>query len=510
MALHISCLPDNVLTYIFEFLDNEERLNACLVCKDWLQTVNCHQLLWDIRLEFVEEIDGPALIHMTRRFEQFVFRNIAIDNFVIEFLSKYCRQMVKLTLIDCNLHEECQFRFLNNILKCDNLNALYIRRSNVVPLFASLPKVTTLVLDLYDGMTDYVLCDLSRCLLKVERLVLFDLTADERIMTRPKKRRFNPEEICPLNFKFSFESVKKFIQKQSKTLKRLDLSNTGFSSDNVITISKIKDLKLDSIAFPPTTHALVVKEFCENQSSLTYVDFSVHYFMANDAVRIVCKCLPNLKKLKFCAPSDLNNSIIEIFRLKHLSVLNLFGRTFISERIYREAFLNLKTNKLVYLNLAKSQISDDSLFKLLKFNPDIRTLILDKTKLSNKTLNMICKNLIQIEKLSIAKCKAISDSGLTGEIECYSDSSTPTPLSNLKHLRFLNLSGNSLITNRGCMKAMKFLELEYLLLRGCDGLKLTKNFVSKLKGQNPRAKFFFNVIEENFDDSLYGHLQYAL
>ncbi|GFR21037.1 hypothetical protein TNCT_568181 [Trichonephila clavata] len=103
---------------------------------------------------------------------------------------------------------------------------------------------------------------------------------------------------------------------------------------------------------------------------------------------------------------------------------------------------------------------------------------------------MICQNLIHLEYLILESCPTISDSGLTGEFEDYSDSITPTPLSNLKYLTELNLTQNNLITNQGCIKAIRLRKLANLSLIACRGLILNNDFEMELKKQNPSLRNF--------------------
>ncbi|GFQ75948.1 hypothetical protein TNCT_132021 [Trichonephila clavata] len=103
---------------------------------------------------------------------------------------------------------------------------------------------------------------------------------------------------------------------------------------------------------------------------------------------------------------------------------------------------------------------------------------------------MICQKLTLLECLILESCTTISDSGLTGEFKNYSDSITPTPLSNLKYLKKLSLRGNYLITNRGCLKAIRFPELKFLFLKDCHGLIFNDDFLMELRRQNPCLRHF--------------------
>ncbi|GFQ94896.1 hypothetical protein TNCT_254271 [Trichonephila clavata] len=205
----------------------------------------------------------------------------------------------------------------------------------------------------------------------------------------------------------------------------------------------------------------------------------------DNTVSAVCKCLQHLQELILFNQQKIDKCIIEIFQLQNLVKLDLSYCRNISQFSYQEAVLDLKTVNLKYLILTNATISDADLFKLLKCNQNIRHLEVSSTCISNKTLNMICKNLLLLECLILSSCSEISDSGLTGEFENYFDSLTPTPLSNLKYLTELYLSQNSLITNESCIKAIQFPKLETLFLNNCPGLILSEEFKSKLKMQNP-------------------------
>ncbi|GFR04315.1 f-box domain-containing protein [Trichonephila clavata] len=236
--------------------------------------------------------------------------------------------------------------------------------------------------------------------------------------------------------------------------------------------------------------SIYIEQFCENQLSLEVIDFTPSIYVADNTISAICKCLPNLQELIVVYKRTINKCIIQIFQLQNLVKLDLSCCFCISQLSYQKAVSYLKTVKLKYLSLAFAKISDADLFKLLKCNQNIRCLKIPGTCISNKTLNMICKNLILLECLTLSSCPGISDSGLTGEFENYSDSLTPTPLSNLKYLKELNLNQNSSITNEGCVKAIRFPKLEKLFLHNCGRLVLSEEFKMEIKKQNPRLHSF--------------------
>ncbi|GFX36389.1 hypothetical protein TNCV_4933021 [Trichonephila clavipes] len=388
MAKDISSLTLKDLRRIYHFLNPRSRLTASLVCKQWLQAIDCPELLCDVRVKFSGEINAALVVfsRMTRRFQWFSFYRVDIGNPVVEFLLK----LEKLTL---------------------------------------------------DGS---VICK--------EELYKRFYATEEFAETNPS------HEVL------SFLSIKRLMEQNRNTLKHINFKNLSLSAEDILTISKIDGLNLRSVSFPFNSNPSNIKEFCVNQFYLTSLDLSTLEAVTNDTVCDICKCLPNLQELIIRCNGTIDWCMTEIFQMQNLTKLDLRSCSKISHVSYVMAVSILKAFKLKHLNLAFTKISDRSLFELLERNPKICYLNASGIDISNKTLNMICRNLTLLESLMLESCPTISDSGLTGEFENYSDSITPTPLSNLKYLRELNLGKNNRITNRGCVKAIRFPELKILFL----------------------------------------------
>ncbi|GFT59223.1 f-box domain-containing protein, partial [Nephila pilipes] len=352
---------------------------------------------------------------MTRQFQWFSFHRVIINDFVVEFLKRYSRQFVTLSFIDCDdVIDDCESRFQDKIQNCDNLKFLEARNSHVIPLFASLPNVTTIILHVSSGLTDYIISELTKSLCRVEVLSLGSYVSCEEVIFKRFYVNGETVETNPSNLILTFKSIKNFIEQHSNTLKAIDISLLQLTPEAVVTLSKIKSLKLNKVLLASGLHARYIEMFCENQLSLTSLDLSSSLYVTNTTICNVCKCLPNLQELIIRYNDVIDNCIIDILQLQHLIKLDLSYSIKISELSYQEAVKNLKVFKLKHLNLAYAKISDESLFELLKCNPDIRHLNLTHIGVSDKTLNMICKNLILLESLVLDSCSAISDSGLTG------------------------------------------------------------------------------------------------
>ncbi|GFR21048.1 f-box domain-containing protein [Trichonephila clavata] len=489
MARDISSLPPEVLTHIFQFLKGGDRLKASQVCKEWLQTIDFPELLCDVKIQFSGEVDEAVKLfsRMTRKFQWFSFCKIVIGDSVIEFLEKYSNQLVILSFIDCAVDDD-KSKFKCKNLRCDNLTTLDVLNSDIPSLFAFLPNVTELKLHIFFGLSDFVISELTESLFKLEKLLLYNSVSFEK----EAYRRFVNEELenNPSYKVFTFSSIKLLIEKNSTTLRHVDFTFLRFSIQAVLSISEIEGLKLRSILFPRNFPANYIYKFCEMQSSLIYLDLSSLLHDTDFAVCAVCKCLPNLQELIIRKNPTIDRSISKILQLQNLVKLDVSGSMKISEFSYQVAVANLKTFKLKYLNLHFAKISDDSLFKLLKCNQNIRYLDASGIPVSDETFNMICQNLTFLKCLILEYCSTISDSGLTGEFENYSDSITATPLSNLMYLKVLMLSSNSLITNQGCIKAIRFRKLADLSLIACPGLVLNNDFEMELKRQNPCLRNF--------------------
>ncbi|GFT45913.1 hypothetical protein TNCV_2250531 [Trichonephila clavipes] len=468
-----------VMARIFRSLDIGDRLRASLVCKNWLNIIEFFDVLRDVTIKFSGNLEGVARFSgMSCRFRRFSFCDIIIGDSVIEFLDKYRNHFVTLSFTDCKVGE-IKLEFKGKALRCDNLLELEMINSQFA-LFASLPSVTQLTIRSSFGIPDYFLSDLGKCLFKLERLLLHNTESLEK---EELKLKDNPSHML------TSATVKSLVEQQRATLRQIDFTSLRLSSQVLLSIANIEGLKLMSMKFPRHLFASHVKNFCEMQTSMTHLDLSFLQCSDTDASIIsICMRLPNLRVLLLTDNKEVKRCIIEIFKLQNLVKLNVSGCVYIPDFAFQAAVAGLKTFKLTYLNLHLTNIDDESLFKLLKCNPNLRYLNASSIDVSNKTLNMICQNLLFLESLILFHSPIISDSGLTGEFENYSDSMAPTPLSNLKHLELLFIGGNSLITNQGCIKAIRFPKLAELRFVHCSSMNFTYDFENELKKQNPRLR----------------------
>ncbi|GFX59126.1 hypothetical protein TNCV_936411 [Trichonephila clavipes] len=483
------------LRHIFHFLNPHNRLTASLVCKQWLQAIDCPELLCDVKVKFSEEINEALMQFscMTRRFQCFSFYRVDIGIPVVEFLLKYANQFDTLSFIKCKIGDSKYKREVQGkILHFDNLTTLNVQQSNITFLFAPFLNVTKLTLDMPYSLTDYVVCELSKFLLRLEKLTLGGMVLGEDEYCKSLYATKETIETNPSRKFLSFLCIKRLIEKNINTLTHINFASLSLSEEAVLNISKIKGLNLRSISVPHHLNSSHIKELCVNQFYLTSLDLSALLTVTDDAVCDVCKCLPNLQELVIRYSKMIDRCFIEICQLQNLVKLDLYFCSEISSVSYVTALSILKSFKLKHLNLAFTKINDHCLFELLERNPNICYLNVSGIRVSNETLNMICRNLTFLECLILESCPTISDSGLTGEFEIYSDSITPTPLSNLKYLTELSLSQNYQITNRGCVKAIKFPQLKILHLDGCGGLVLNDCTIRALIGQNPCLRKFFS------------------
>ncbi|GFQ64793.1 leucine-rich repeat-containing protein [Trichonephila clavata] len=487
MAIHISSLPEEVLIQIFQSLTVHQRLIVSLVCKKWLHAMECHELLRDIEIKFLKEIEKPVALfsHMTRRFQCFSFSEITINKSIVEFLKQYSKQLIKLTFKNCEICPKYESEFQDEILHCDNLKCLSIVNSKVISLFPYLPNVTDVTLYLYPGVTDFIIFKLNKTLSNLESLSLNGFVLSNEVAYKSHKICEERIETDPSNQALSFEGLKKCIEKHSRTLKEINFVQLMLSSEFVLNIAEIKGLKLKRMTFPSYSFPFLIEKFCVTQSSLTYLDFSNSSKVTDEAILAVCKCLPNLETLILKNNHEIGDCISQILQLQHLTQLHITYCRKISQQRFCNAVSNLKTFKLKYLKLVCTEITDDSLFKLLMCNPNIEHLSITLSNISNKTLNMVSKTLIHLKTLKLCECRKISDSGLTGRYQCFPGPVCSAPLSNLKNLRMLTLIQIPLITNMGCANAIQFPKLECLILSRFEGFPFKNKFEEILRRQNP-------------------------
>ncbi|GFQ81457.1 hypothetical protein TNCT_422241 [Trichonephila clavata] len=489
MAIDASMLPLVVLKQIFQFLNNSEILTASLVCKGWMNAINFHQLICDFKIQFSGEIDEKVkfLHSMQHQFQLFSFSEVPISDSVVKFLKENSKQFVTLSFHGCRLvRGKSDPRFPDRILECDNLKTLDVESSDVLYLFAAIPNVTNLRL-FYLYLTDYIVSRLKESLSKLEVLSLTGCIASEEKEYKSYYVNEAAIETNPSQIVFTFESVKRLIEKNRISLRSIDFHNVVLSSSTFVAIAEINGLRLSSVVFPKTFNAKYLREFCENQPSLISLNLSFRnrtnkQALYNEAINEVCECLPNLQEFIMRSNDEIDKGIIEVFPLESLTRLDLTKCVNITKPSYRLAVSNLSAYQLEYLDLNSAEINDEDLFKLLVGNRDLRYLDVSRTCISDKTLNTISKNLVLLKYLVLEGCSSISDSGLTG------GPGNPAPLSNLRNLRHLDLRSILSITAAGCLQAIRFPNLECLLIEGCINIIADEHFEVQLRTQNPSVE----------------------
>ncbi|RHZ85707.1 hypothetical protein Glove_62g14 [Diversispora epigaea] len=156
------------------------------------------------------------------------------------------------------------------------------------------------------------------------------------------------------------------------------------------------------------------------------------------------------------------------------------------ERVMRGKIKPLYCSKMAYLRLEGLKISDTFISAILHLCPNIRFLILDKSKgFSNIPIIEIARFSLKLQHLSLNSCTCLTN-------RCITEIARSCP--KLRHLELGDCSiGNKAVKEIAC----NCTNLKYLSLEGCEGI--SKEVMKKL---NPKIKIEYpDYSDDEFSDS---------
>ncbi|KFM80633.1 F-box/LRR-repeat protein 13, partial [Stegodyphus mimosarum] len=490
--MSLNAFPDEVLEHIFSFLNVYDRLTASLVCKRWLYITDRRHLLEDIYVVFQDNAKDGAQVFssMSRKFSCFKFVRHEIDAQYIEFLKKHIAQIHSLSFLNCVLDREA-LEFSGKLNSCSNLKCLKIIGCDMFDLFSfSFSDLRELYVDSGANLTDKITQDLGNTMPKLKVLSL----ACQITHQPPILKRFYPSgttvEKNPSEMILSFSAVQLFISKRAETLTALDLKKTILlSSSAFIHLSKIDNLKLQDVTFACALKCIdSLAKFCENQPYLKSINLDCVYTLRDENLKSLCLLLPNLRKISIKHCKYINDSLKYIFQLKRLQNLDISGCC-ITQSTFTEAIQESQLTNLRALSASNCQITDIIANELVQKAPYLQYLNLSGCDIGNETVKTVSIFLIHLRYLNLKNCIKICDEGLLGKIQQSSttynnkDENMSKPLSNIKGLEELNLSGCYKITDASVTQTIQFQYLQVLNLEGCE--KISDSAMVPILQKNP-------------------------
>ncbi|XP_076281441.1 uncharacterized protein LOC143209544 [Lasioglossum baleicum] len=495
----------------------------------------------------------------------------------------YGPYMKSLVLVCCDLNE----KMLVQILKCcSSLRVLRINacreclmsgklledENDIKELSETFKNLRELSLDYNRFLSDLLFARLVSCCSNVESL---NLTGCQMSFHSGLYRKFYPQNCKQLpqasSFVLTFLNTLHYLKRQAHRLKHLNFGYTLIDGAALTTLAALEGLKLESMILQGCYHLTIdgIRGLTQYQTCLKVLDISFCVRITDASLLCICKNLPKLEtfKIKRCrAVTD--NGVKYIRLLKNLKELDIsemeqltgdcITRGLCSSRCmddkleenielanvnhrstgedYDEGKTVQKKNmQILYANALHLQ--EESIECISRSFPNLRVLELSYcfSGVTDRTIQMIFKELVHLETLKISHCDKVSDAGLTGmgagSNECveniqvvYKPEFTETrlrislrsraeeeivrdadrkrevmklcenvsrpldikslfSLNRLKHLRELDLSGCNRITDVSLKHAFAFPELKILNLSQCQ--QVTHVGLDYLSRNNP-------------------------
>uniref|UniRef100_A0A336M0P5 CSON005795 protein n=1 Tax=Culicoides sonorensis TaxID=179676 RepID=A0A336M0P5_CULSO len=274
-------------------------------------------------------------------------------------------------------------------------------------------------------------------------------------------------------------AIQSLTKKAKKGFKCLNLLGTHIDDIALLKLAEIPDLKLNqlSLTFTGRITNPGMLDLLKVQTNLTSLDLSDSMNLLDYCLMLICSKMPHLKqlKLKRCVMiTDIG--IREIVHLKNLLVLDITG----CERISDKGFLEgVKGQKWCQWKEYLEELYIGSTNGFTEYTLSMVTsmfLYLTKLDVSSSgncitdyTMQLINKNLLNLRFLNAECCGKISDAGICAEgfIDERCTFSYPYRISRLKGLRILRLSGIYQISDVS-LRHFRFLELKELTMARCQ------------------------------------------
>lgn len=494
----ISCLPLEVMSYIFRFLPISDVKCAALVCYVWSRAAE-DPILW-----------RSAFISLGTRRERF-------SNLLVDSLQRRCIQYLKFKHMSTAAQIIQVCKQLGSNLKTLSLQGCRcVNASLLETLSKCCPNI--LHLDLSRCRQLDMVKDanwLSDCSLVWRHLAVLDLNACKDISDFLVSKI---ADTLPLVVNLSISGCKGIttstwekLAKKVASLKYLDISRSDMTDDVMQTFSQIPQLKLKGVNLTACKHLTdngvvslikfqnsveILKLACMDITNKTLTGIGKHMEhlrvldlnscrqITDPALSSVKSLLVNLESLNLYSCYQLSNIGLShllcwsqgISQDIPLRVLVLNGCSSISDELisrFSTILLNLQqldlssclhvtdiglsaiTDSLVQLQSLRLSwcinITDNGLLGLVHEQKDHQGVDIDKSK---KVLRSI-KHLRKLKSLDISHCTCITDEGLRS-------------ICQLKNLTFLNINMCTQITDSGLTEVAECLHsLEQLSFSGC-------------------------------------------
>ncbi|XP_033331446.2 uncharacterized protein LOC117223330 isoform X1 [Megalopta genalis] len=460
-------LPIDTIIHILSYLSTSDRLSARLVCHSWREA--------SLAMEFVDRetlvLGSPpadnlcqvmeVLQHSTRPFYHFVFREVELKR-NMPVWDHYGPIIKSLVLVCCDLSE----RMLVEILKCcSSLKVLRINackeclmsgklledENDIKELSETFKSLRELSLDYNRFLSDLLFNRLVSICTNVESL---NLMGCQISFHSGLYKKFYPQNRIELpaasNSVLTFLNTLQYLKRQAHKLKHLNFGYTLIDGTALATLAALEDLKLESLMLQSCYQLTIegIRGLTQHQPCLKVLDISFCVRITDASLLCICKNLTKLEifRIKRCrAVTDRGVKYIRLLRnLKELDISedeqltgdcitrglcshqrandNLEENVELGNVNHRstgedyDAEKTVQKKSMQIFSANALHLHEESIECISKSFPNLRVLELSYcfSGVTDKTIQMIFKELVHLQTLKISHCDKVSDAGLTG------------------------------------------------------------------------------------------------
>ena len=513
------------------FLDLPDRKSAAEVCRSWYYASLDHLLVSDVVMTFQswsEFHDAlPQLCQRSRLnlvLESFD-NSIATRDQVANLDREVFRRVRSLSLAGCDITESLFTSFLGSCIGLEKLNisrcnALFMtgqllsKSEDVELLSEALARLRELNIASVRYISDESFNRLVPICSSLERLSL----SGNQMVFHTKNYLWKGKESTVL----TFSNIMKFLEAAASKITALDFSRTTINDEALSSLAKIPNLCLHELRLSCCEDITDkgVAAFCKSQHSLELIDLTDCQSITDSSMDTVCCECANLHVLRLGKCRRVTDlSVCKLKSLRHLRQLDVSACYSLTSRglclglcSATSPLMNLTSLTVAYC----SSLCDSFIVEMTRSLPGLTDLDISSCSVSDIGLRAICSRLIGLRSLRLAWCRDVTDAGLRGVPDLDTDSpqdhgdgtvgrcrctrrhqslnifnppkhgpkkvlTVPKsehsldeadfrPITNLRHLRLLDLTSCNRITDAGVSQVMAFTELRCLYLSLCTRL----------------------------------------